>query len=179
MESVETGKILIQIARSEDAEGINDVHHEAWLKAYPNPEKGISLEDIEARFADKSEERLARRRASLEHPEEGMTTLVARKGSKITGVCRVAQKEDRNQLQMIYVHPDYQHQGIGKQLWEMARKYIDASKDTYVEVVDYNTPAIDFYKKLGFVDTGRREQDERFRLKSGAIFTEMEMVLKI
>ncbi len=35
-----------------------------------------------------------------------------------------------------------------------------------------------FYEKLGFRDTGVRKQDEKFRMKSGAIFTEMETVLK-
>ena len=52
------------------------------------------------------------------------------------------------------------------------------AKDTYVDVAEYNQRAIDFYTKLGFVDTGRRHQEERFRMKSGAIITEMEMVRK-
>ncbi|MFZ2522424.1 MAG: hypothetical protein WAX44_00605 [Minisyncoccia bacterium] len=32
--------------------------------------------------------------------------------------------------------------------------------------------------KLGFVDTGRRFNDERFRMRSGAILPEMEMIKK-
>lgn len=178
MESVEDNEIQIELAKVSDAEGINEVHHRAWLTAYPNPERGITVDDIEARFADVSEERMARRRRILENPEPGMTTLVARKDSKIVGVCRVIKKEDRNQLQMIYVHPEYQRLGIGRKLWDEGKKHIDLSKDTYVEVVDYNQQAINFYKKLGFVPTGRTHQDERFRMNSGAIFTEMEMVLK-
>jgi RimJ/RimL family protein N-acetyltransferase len=55
---------------------------------------------------------------------------------------------------------------------------MDASADIYVEVVDFNEQAINFYRKLGFVPTGRTIRDERFRMKSGAIFTEIEMVLK-
>jgi ribosomal protein S18 acetylase RimI-like enzyme len=42
----------------------------------------------------------------------------------------------------------------------------------------YNDRAKAFYKKLGFVDTGKRFIDERFRNKSGSIAPQMEMVLK-
>ena len=178
MEPIEASGGTIDIAKPRDAEGINEVRRQAWLKAYPNPEKGITVEDIEARFSDVSGERIARNRKFLEYPEAGMTTLVARKNSMIVGVCRVIKKLDRNQLQMIYVHPDFQGQGIGVALWDEGKKYIDTTKDTYVEVADYNTQAIKFYSKRGFVTTGRTHQDEHFRLKSGAIFTEMEMVLK-
>ena len=74
------------------------------------------------------------------------------------------------------MHPDFQHHGIGTRLWEAAQQHLDPAKDTYVDVAEYNQRAIDFYTKLGFVDTGRRHQEERFRMKSGAIITEMEMV---
>ncbi len=178
MESAENEKIQIQIATPEDAEVINDIQYRAWMATYPNAKHGITIDDIESRFEDMSEERIARRRKSLENPDDGMTTLVARKDSKTVGMCRAITTNDRNQLQMIYVHPDYQHQGIGTRLWEEAKKHLEMAKDTYVDVVDYNQAAIDFYTKLGFAPSGRTHQDERFRLKSGAIFTEMEMVLR-
>jgi len=44
-----------------------------------------------------------------------------------------------------------------------------------VEVVDYNESAVNFYRSKGFEDTGNRRQDEKYRMKSGAIFIEMEM----
>jgi ribosomal protein S18 acetylase RimI-like enzyme len=178
MEFMEPREVTIDRARGEDAEGINEVHYQAWLKTYPNAARGITVEDIEARFAERSEERLARRRQSLESPEQGTTTLVAREGEQVVGVCRVIAKSHRNQLQMIYVHPEYQRRGIGYGLWEESRNHMDASADIYVEVVDFNEQAINFYRKLGFVPTGRTIRDERFRMKSGAIFTEIEMVLK-
>jgi ribosomal protein S18 acetylase RimI-like enzyme len=67
---------------------------------------------------------------------------------------------------------------VGTAIWHEAAKFIDPTKDTFLEVADYNENAINFYKKLGFEDTGKRITDERFRMKSGSIIPEMEMVLK-
>lgn len=178
MESSGNSEIAIEIATAADAEGIIGVHHAAWLKTYPNQAAGVTVEDIESRFEDVSGERMARRKRNLELPEPGTTTLVARKAGTVVGVCMVVKKDDRNQLQMIYVHPEHQRLGIGKKLWDEGRRFLDLAKDTYVDVVDYNQQAIDFYTKLGFVPTGHTHQEERFRMKSGSIFTEMEMVLK-
>ena len=86
----------------------------------------------------------------------------------------VLQREDKE----FYTHHGINWKGTGRALWEATQKFFDPHKDTYVDVVDYNKQAIGFYEKLGFRDTGRRKQEERFRMKSGAIFTEMEMVRK-
>jgi len=76
------------------------------------------------------------------------------------------------------VLPEHQKKGIGKKFWEQAQKYFDPNKDTFVSVVDYNVNAISFYESLGFEDTGKRWRDEKRRMKSGAIQTEAEMVIK-
>lgn len=79
----------------------------------------------------------------------------------------------------IYLLPEYFGKGIGTKLWKQAQKVFDPNKDIYVEVVTYNKRAIEFYKKLGFVDTGKRLVDERFKMKSGSIFPEMEMMIRV
>lgn len=82
---------------------------------------------------------------------------------------------DKNQLQAIYVLPEYQHQGIGTMLWQALCKSFDVSMPTIVQVATYNKQAIVFYEKLGFTDTGKRWQDDKFRMKSGVVIPEMEM----
>lgn len=163
----------------DDAIGSIEVQYKAWLATYPNEKHGITIDDIEHRYKDAFVgERLEKRKKVISNPPSNEKVLLAKDGEKVVGMCYVVMKEDKNQLQAIYVLPEYHGKGIGTQLWEEARKFFDPAKDIYVEVVDYNEKAINFYKKLGFVDTGRRFQDERFRMKSGAIFTEMEMVKK-
>jgi len=93
-------------------------------------------------------------------------------------MCRVVKEEKGNRVQAIYVDLEVRGKGVGRKLWEAAQKFFDPARDTYVDVVDYNEQAIGFYGRLGFRDTRVRKQDERFRMKSGSIFTEMEMVRK-
>lgn len=71
--------------------------------------------------------------------------------------------------------PEYQGRGIGKMFWNEALSFFDKDKDIFVEVADYNLNAINFYRQLGFVDTGKRFP-MRINFKSGAIIKEMEMI---
>jgi GNAT superfamily N-acetyltransferase len=54
-------------------------------------------------------------------------------------------------LEDIYVTPDYRRQGIGKALLQQVAALAVAENCGRVEwsVLDWNTPAIDFYKSLG------------------------------
>ncbi|MCX6713406.1 MAG: GNAT family N-acetyltransferase [Candidatus Vogelbacteria bacterium] len=171
-----TTEIKILIAKVEDREQIGEVFDRVWLATYPNEEYKITVDDI----LDHIEKRRQRIRESREdrikNPLKGETLLVAQEDDKVVGVCRLVVKDDRNQLQAIYVLPDYQGRGIGTMFWWEAQKYTDPKKDFFVELAVYNTNALEFYKKLGFVDTGRRMRDEKLRMKSGSIIPEMEMV---
>jgi ribosomal protein S18 acetylase RimI-like enzyme len=90
----------------------------------------------------------------------------------------VRNKND-NKLRTIYVLPEFQGKGIGKMLWEEAKKFSDSTKDTIVEVATYNINTIEFYKKLGFVDTGKRMNDIGWRMREiGASIPEMEMIIR-
>lgn len=163
----------------EDAIGSIEVQYKAWLATYPNEKLGITIDDIEHRYKDAfMGERLEKRKRLITSPGPNEKLIHAKDGDRVIGICYGILKEDRNQLQAIYILPEYHGRGIGTKLWEEMSKFFDNTKDTYVEVADYNEKAINFYKKLGFVDTGRRFQDERFRMKSGAILPEMEMVRK-
>ena len=169
-------QVVISIATPDDAEGISQVLYESWLATYPNEEVGITVEDIEDSYKDRlSPERMQKSREILKNVPESERRLVAKVGSRIVGVARVIKEEDKNKLQTLYVLPEFQGKGIGTALWEAGRSYLDSRKDTYLEVAEYNHNAISFYTKLGFVDTGKRIADERFRMKSGSIIPEMEM----
>ncbi len=170
---------LISIAIPEDYVGIEEVFYRTWLSTYPNEEIGITEDDIEDRFKNRSKpEVIKKRKERIGNPPSDEKFFVAKEDKIIVGVCRVSLKEDRNQLQAIYVLPEYQGRGIGKMLWSEAQKFFDPEKDIYVELAVYNKGALEFYKKLGFVDTGRRIKNDNFKMKSGVVIPEMEMVLK-
>lgn len=171
--------IVIKNAEKEDAHGILNVQHKTWLSTYPNEKIGITVDDIEDRFTSRfSDEGLLKREKSIENLAPNEKYLVAKDGDKIVGMCFAKILETKNQLQAIYILPEYQGLGLGFKLWNEVLAFFDKTKDIYVEVADYNEKAIAFYKKLGFEETGRRFSDENFRMKSGALLPEMEMIIK-
>lgn len=172
--------IIITEPKIEDARGSIEVQYKAWLATYPNEKAGITVDDIEDRYKDAFEgEKLARREKIIVSPEPHEKMLVAKDGERVVGYCYAMKNNEKNQLLAIYILPEYHRQGIGGKMWEKLLEFFDMNKDTYVEVADYNEKAINFYKKLGFVDTGRRWTDERFRMKGGHAIPEMEMKISV
>ena len=63
----------------------------------------------------------------------------------------------KNLIQMLFVHPKYMNQGIGKELVNFA---ISKHKAFEVDVNEQNTNALTFYKSLGFEAFDRFEIDD-------------------
>ncbi len=168
--------VAISVATPDDVLGIQEVFIQGWVATYPNAEHGITVDDIKEWFTDRDlRGNLQKRKERLANPVNGQTTLVAKAGGRVVGVCRVMKHSDRNHLESIYVLPEYHGRGIGTAMWNSAQQYLDSTKHTIVEVATYNDKAIQFYGGLGFVDTGMRILDPRFTMKSGAVIPEMEM----
>ena len=170
-------KIQITKPQEQDIYGIQEVFYKCWLNTYPNDEAGITVEDIEHKFRDAfNSETLQKRKAYLLNLPENIRFVVAKNEEQVIGVCWQMKKMDINLLQAIYILPGYQGNGIGYMLWQDALQYFGTGKDILLLVATYNTKAIAFYKKLGFIETGKRYADERHRMKSGAIITDIEMI---
>jgi ribosomal protein S18 acetylase RimI-like enzyme len=170
--------ITITDATPADARDITNVFYKAWLATYPNKELGITVEDIEDSYKDSfSDENVQKAQERIANLPPNRRQLVAKDGDRVVGVVNIIRHDDHNQLRTIYVLPEYHRQGIGTMLWNEAKKFGDPTKETRVQVATCNEQAINFYKKHSFVDTGRRFSDERWRMKSGAIIPEMELVL--
>ena len=166
-----SSNITIQKTIPEDALEVGEVFYKTWLATYPNKEFGVTEDDIEFMFKD----RKSRDGSKFGNLPDNEIHLTAKENGKVIGVCRLVKHEDKNELKAIYVLPEYQGKGVGKMFWNEALKFFDPEKYNIVKVVVYNTKAIEFYKKLGFKDNGKRFLDERFRMQSGAIPPEMEM----
>lgn len=172
-------KIKVVEAIPADAKGITNVLYKTWLDTYPNEEIGITKEDVEESYKDAfTDEKVKSQQERIANTPENQKRIVVKDGDIIVGISTMIRNENNNQLRTIYVLPEYQGKGIGQMLWNEVRKFSDPKKDTIVEVATYNQKAISFYEKLGFVDTGKRWSDEKWRMKSGATIPEMEMVIK-
>jgi ribosomal protein S18 acetylase RimI-like enzyme len=174
--------ISIRKAKPEDAEGNQRVFYETWLATYPNGEVGITKEDIEKHFenafTEKSISDMAERLRTS--PKNKLNFVAIDEDTEtIVGLCGITLHETYNQLQKIYVLPSYQGKGIGTLLWNAVQEFFDPKKDVIVQVAIYNAQAIAFYANLGFVDTGKRFEEERHRMPiSGVMIPEMEMIIK-
>jgi ribosomal protein S18 acetylase RimI-like enzyme len=172
-------EIEISIAKPEDNRGIQEVFYKTWLDTYPNEEVGITVEDIEYKYKDRfTEEGLQKSLERMMNAPKDHFVFVAKDTDVVVGVCRAEATENGNRLLALYVLPEYQGKGIGKKLWAEAQKRFNSAKDTLVNVATYNANAIEFYKKLGFEDTGRRFIEENFKMKSGNTIPEQEMIIK-
>jgi ribosomal protein S18 acetylase RimI-like enzyme len=171
--------IKIEEAKPEHTEELQELFYKTWLDTYPNTEAGITVDDIEDRYKERhSPERLEKRRADIQNLDPNNKLLVALDNGHVIAMVRGTKDVVENKLTALYVLPEYQGKGVGKALWSEILKFFDPTKDVVTSVAIYNKKAIAFYEKLGFVDTGRRYAEERFRMKSGSLISEMDMVLK-
>ncbi len=175
----ESRSIIITRATASDAEGISNVSRETWLATYPNEKAGITKEDIEDYKDREYAKKLERLRDRLIESNPDNKFFVAKQGDRVIGFCSVKKNPKYNELKSIYVLPEFQGHGIGKRLWqEILTDIADNTNKIILHVVIYNQPAIDFYKKLGFEETGKVFCDEETRMKSGAIMEETELVME-
>ncbi len=141
-------------AKPGDSKGIAAVQKAGWLATYPDPVIGLTREDIETKTFD-SEEQLQKWELAIEEQNDNSKRIwVARQDKKIIGYSVATKEGATNELKAIYVLPEYHGQSIGKPLMELALEWL-GDKDVSVWVFTHNKRAIGFYRKHGFVESGK------------------------
>ena len=144
---------VIQDAISDDDAGIRYVQHQTWLATYPNEELGITREAINARFAYPDGALMRRHPTNKQqiNTDPALHVWVAKEEQRVIGFC-IALKEALNgHVRAIYVLPAHQGRGIGKRLLQVALDWLGDRKPVTLSVAVYNTRAIAFYRRFGFV----------------------------
>lgn len=167
-------KIIIYQAVPEDAKDIRKVQKETWLCTYPNEKLGITKADIEEKVDEMQARGIDRLVERIENDKDSRT-FVAKDGDHVVGFIGVQKTEDRNRLRALYVLSGYQGQGIGRRLMEESLEFLGTDKKITLEVVEYNTKAIEFYKNFGFIENGLTTS-EAAKLLNGKEMPEIEMV---
>lgn len=165
----------IQEATVSDAQGILEVHKTTWLCTYPNRKHNITLKDIQEKV---DTFRVKRWEKNILDKEKNRTNIwVARDRDRVVGFGGASKGNKRNKLNAIYVDSDYHRKGIGTALIQKIFDFLGEEKPIVVEVVSYNGPAINFYKKHGFVHN-REFISKHAALPSGKIMPSTEMIRK-
>lgn len=166
--------ITIQDAVATDAEGIRSVQKQTWLATYPNPKRGISREDVESKIAQ-MQSGGTQRWAKRLREDTSSHTWVVKDEDVVIGFISAQKLNEENKIRAMYLLPEYQGQGIGKQLMQKALDWLGDTKSISLEVVSYNDNAINFYKKFGFVESGETTSTSA-HLPSGKDLPELLMV---
>jgi len=99
---------------------------------------------------------------------------------KIIAFCVARKENSEHRIGAIYVLPDYQRRGIGGLLITKAFVWLGKKNDIFINAVSYNQKAIGFYKKHGFIETGKRGVlDGAAKLPGGKTLPETELIKKI
>lgn len=170
----------IREVKPEDARGILEVLRDTWINTYPNDEIGLTKEAIKESFEkDFKKENIEEFSEKITKLSNGEKWYIAVFMNRVVGIICLFRGEEKNEIQKLYVLPEFQGKGIGKMFWKKALEFFDSKKDIVVKAVVYNKKAIEFYKKLGFVDTGKRFSRPELRFsKMGFEVTELELFIK-
>ncbi|ADZ68873.1 GNAT family N-acetyltransferase [Polymorphum gilvum] len=137
----------VRPARPEDAEALSGIHAAAWRGAYRGLLDGIDLERL-----------VSRRTPSwwCDALTKGVLIEVLEIGGEAAGYasygsCRMPALRCDGEIYEIYLKPECQGLGFGRQLFETARKALQSRglNGLAVRVLSDNGPACAFYRALG------------------------------
>ena len=164
-------------AVTEDAEGIQTLVSEASKGMYELC--GWSPEEISNHFSpEKIKEGADKMEKSIAAFTESDILYVAKDNNgKIVGCCFAGRQENVNKIEAVYVAQEFQGVGLSKKLFYEAYKLLNPENDTVLDVFSLNSKAINFYKKLGFSETGKKFSDEKYTGSEGKALEITEMML--
>ena len=165
--------LKIEDAKPEDVEAMRALVKDAWLELYPNEAYGITYEDVAAIdwYND-----LERRRRDITDRKDTIHVWVLRdEQGEVRGFCKVTKEDGGGEIDGIYVAKDLQGEGWGKKLLQKGLEWL-GNVDVKLKVVHYNTQAVEFYKRMGFKETGKKVVYEGTKLPSGKDIPRTEMV---
>ena len=168
--------ITISFPKPIDAEGMVEVIKSSWYATYITPEIGVTKEDIDAVYTQSEKKQIKAFQKRAESPQENDFTFVAKENDRVIGIIRLVIMDEHIRVRTVYVHPDFTGKGIGTMLWNEAQKYMPPDKNL-IAFPAKHTKSIDWYKKIGFSETGEEKVDSEAMPISGIHLKTIKMQL--
>lgn len=137
---------IVKTNRKSDFDSIRNVYYRTWTYSYVGLVPQALLDNIDPK--------------ATWHPETRLNnTLVAIQDNKIIGVCtygpaRRPKYAGLGEIYSLYVLPEFQHHGIGQELFKQALSILEKQFDeTYLIVLKNNLASRAFYELFGFQAT--------------------------
>ena len=144
--------ITIERVKVEDVPEVKQLLSETWIDTYGS---FLSLETIQKVTSTWHDPKLLAEQA--QNPDI-FFALAKNEGRKV-GLITIS-KIDKDTLMMnrLYVHTNFQRQGIGSKLVEQALKVFPNAKKMRLEVEEENRKGLAFYLKQGFKEVERKQE---------------------
>lgn len=148
--------IIIRNSNLKDLHQYTDLLQQTYEFSYTNNEIGLTKECFSKEIFNTPDTQNYLK-SHLINSNIQKTWLVF-SNSKLIGsaTCKIIDK-DKAEFSGFYVLPDFQHQGIGKKLYNLALKFAK-NRDLLLDTHIHNKKTIDIYKKWGWeIDISRGE----------------------
>jgi GNAT superfamily N-acetyltransferase len=139
------GSPVLSRMTTDDVDAVSTLARVVWQATYPAL---ISQAQIDAMLADRYAP--ARMRAQLDDPRHAW--WVARRDGMPVGFAHALLDDSGCKFDKLYVHPDFQHRGMGAALLHTVEDWARAhqARRVWLQVNRGNTRAIRAYEKYGF-----------------------------
>lgn len=163
------------LAERKDLTRMREIENAGWLDAYVNDSLQISTKVIHDYLSDQGQRNFMATSLALSHPSHRF--LVAKTADDIAGYGIFKKEPDGGKAHVLhlYVDPRNRNQGVGKAIMTAFLLWSSRVSEWKVNVVSYNTNAIEFYKKFNFQPTGHPPTSRLAALPNGVIIPEVEM----
>ncbi len=144
--------VTVRDAERRDVPAIQHVAYASWHATYAGILAREFIDDFLARnYSTESLER-----AIANASARGQTFLVAERVGDVVGYLHFGERDERPELFRVYADPEHFGTGIGHALLTELERRISRTVDRYVlHVHERNQRGRDFYRRQGFVETGR------------------------
>jgi GNAT superfamily N-acetyltransferase len=160
-------------ATADDLRPLVDVEEAVSMQRYPNPELGITPEDIAA--IGWGEERATKyRERFLKNPDANV--WVAKQDGEVVGFAAATRAQDGNWIRKLYVASEYQNHGIGSRLLQQAESWLGQDKDIQLGIASYDTTALQFYIERGYAPVELRPDEQTTIHSTGKVIHETLLV---
>lgn len=151
---MKTGALAIRRATPDDSATITEVHDDAWRAAYRGILPGTELERMIARRGPAWWERAIRRRVPILVLDQGNGEVA---GYVTFGPSRARTLPFRGEIYELYLRPDFQGLGFGRNLFAAAKEELSlhGRQTLIVWALADNDVAVRFYERLGGRTVGR------------------------
>jgi GNAT superfamily N-acetyltransferase len=171
----------IRPALATDAESIRSIQAATWIDTYPNHALGITPETLRRYMEGANGEKIVVRRnrflREINSMDEKHHSFVGLLSETVVGYISASITPRGNRvIGALYVLPEYHGRGVGGLLLEYILDWYGREQDVTLNVAEYNTLAIQFYKRHGFSFSNRPGSDQSAEIAQGIRLPEREMV---